>query len=60
MQLKFNQRKTIGQSLISKLIKVVIICLFFTLAIFLLEKFNFPSPKQNIKKDITNEIIKLK
>ena len=60
MQLKFNQRKTIGQSLMSKLIKVVIICLLFTLAIFLLEKFNFPSPKQNIKKDITNEIIKLK
>lgn len=60
MQLKFNQRKTIGQTLTAKLIKVLIICLIFTLAIFLLDKFNFPSPKQNINKNITNEIIKLK
>ena len=60
MQLKFTREKKIGQSLIARLIKVLILCLVFTLAIFLLDKFNFPSPKQNINKDITNEIIKLK
>jgi len=30
------------------------------LVLFLLSKFNFPAPKQEIKIDITNEIIKLK
>ena len=28
--------------------------------IFLIEKINFPSPKQNYKIDITNEVEKLK
>tara|TARA_B110000967_G_scaffold20424_1_gene19042 strand:+ start:6125 stop:6229 length:105 start_codon:yes stop_codon:yes gene_type:complete len=30
------------------------------LTLFLLSKFNFPVPTQEIKKNITNEIIKLK
>jgi hypothetical protein len=60
MQLKFNKQKTIGQTLISKLIKGFIICLILTFVIFLIDKFNFPSPEQNIKKNITNEIIQLK
>jgi|TARA_B110000211_G_scaffold234866_1_gene306912 hypothetical protein len=60
MQLKFNKQKTIGETLISKLIKGVIICLFLTFIIFLVDKFNFPSPEKNIKKNITNEIIQLK
>jgi len=34
--------------------------LAFFLVLFVLSKFNFPAPKQEIKKNITNEIIKLK
>tara|TARA_B110000881_G_scaffold217771_1_gene235891 strand:+ start:732 stop:914 length:183 start_codon:yes stop_codon:yes gene_type:complete len=60
MQLKFTRQKKIGQSLIARLIKVLVLCLIFTFAIFLLDKLNFPSPKKSINKDITNEIIKLK
>ena len=59
MQLKFNNRSTIGQSLGRKMIKLIIICLFFVLFVFIVEKVNFPSPEIDIKKDITNEIKKL-
>ena len=60
MQLKFKREESIGQSLGKKLIKIVIICLIITAGIFLLDKINFPAPEKDIKKDITNEIIKLK
>ena len=59
MQPKFNNRSTIGQSLGRKMIKLIIICLFFVLFVFIVEKVNFPSPEIDIKKDITNEIKKL-
>ena len=59
MQLKFNNRSTIGQSLGRKMIKLIIICLFFVLFVFIVDKVNFPSPEIDIKKDITNEIKKL-
>ena len=60
MQLKFNNKKTFGQSLGTKMIKFIILCLFLVLFIFIIDKFNFPSPENEIKKDITNEIKKLK
>tara|TARA_X000000368_G_scaffold380158_1_gene335771 strand:- start:986 stop:1174 length:189 start_codon:yes stop_codon:yes gene_type:complete len=60
MQLKFTKQKSLGQSIGMKLIKIIIICLIFTAAIFLIEKINFPYPQKNIEKDITNEINKLK
>ncbi len=60
MQLKFNNRNTTRQSIAKKMIKFLIACLIFIVAIFLLDKFNFPSPKKNLKEEITNEIIKLK
>mgnify|MGYP006102908449 FL=1 len=59
MQPKFNNRSTIGQSLGRKMIKLIIICLFFVLFVFIVDKVNFPSPETDIKKDITNEIKKL-
>ncbi len=34
--------------------------IIIVVGIFLIEKINFPSPKQNYKIDITNEIKKLK
>ena len=60
MQLKFNRQTSIGQTWFNKLIKFAILLIILMVGIFLLEKINFPSPKNNIKKDITNEIIKLK
>ena len=60
MQLKFNNRNTIRESIGKKLLKGVIIVVTIIFAIFLIEKINFPSPEKTIKKDITNEIIKLK
>jgi len=60
MQLKFKKQESIGQSLVKVLIKILLFCLVVTFAIFLLNKVDFPTPKKNIKEDITNEIIKLK
>ena len=60
MQHKFSRQSSLGESLVKKLIKVLLLCIIATLVIFLLDKVSFPSPEQNIKKDISNEIIKLK
>ena len=60
MQIKFKRQESIGQSLVKKLIKILVVCSIIIFSIFLLNKINFPAPKNNIKKDITNEIIKLK
>ena len=59
MQLKFHSQRSLKQTVTRRLIKIAFVCLIFAFLIFLLDKFNFPSPEQDIKKDITNEIIKL-
>ena len=43
-----------------KMVNFFLYFLAFFLVLFVLSKFNFPAPKQEIKKNITNEIIKLK
>ena len=60
MQLKYNRQRNIGSSLVRILIKLVLFLILIIVAIFLIEKINFPSPEQNYKIDITNEIKKLK
>ena len=60
MQLKYNRQRSIGSSLGRILIKLVLFLILTIVAIFLIEKINFPSPEQNYKIDITNEIKKLK
>ena len=60
MQLKYNRSRGIGSSIFRILIRVVLILIIIVVGIFLIEKINFPSPKQNYKIDITNEIKKLK
>ena len=59
MQLKYNRQPSLGSSLIKFFIRFLIIILFFILAIFLVEKINFPSPEKKFNIDITNEIKKL-
>ena len=60
MQLKYNRQPSIGSSIGRILIKLVLALVFMIVVIFLIEKINFPSPKQNFKIDITNEIKQLK
>ncbi|MFL2889912.1 MAG: hypothetical protein ACJZ4O_03575 [Pelagibacteraceae bacterium] len=60
MQLKFNKQSSLKESLLKKLVKILFIFVIMIIAIFLIDKINFPSPKDEIKKNITDEIIKLK
>ena len=60
MQLKYNRQATIGSTIAKKLVKLVFVIIVIIVAIFLIEKINFPSPKQDYKIDITDEIKKLK
>ena len=60
MQLKYNRQRNIGSSIGRILIKLVLLSILIIACIFLIEKINFPSPEQNYKIDITNEINKLK
>ena len=49
MQLKYNRQPSLGSSLFKILIKLFLAILVFILAIFLIEKINFPSPEKNTK-----------
>ena len=60
MQLKYNRQQSIGSSIGRILIKLVLLLIATLVVIFLVEKIDFPSPEQNYKIDITNEIKKLK
>lgn len=60
MQYKFTSRESLKQSLIRKLIKFILFCFLFVAAIFVLDKFDFPSPEKKINKEITDEVVKLK
>ena len=60
MQLNITSSAAKRRSRNIKILKTIIYFLVFFISLFLLEKFHFPYPKQDIKKNITNEIIKLK
>ena len=60
MQLKYNRQQSIGVSIVRLLFKLALILIVLLVSIFIIEKINFPSPKQDYKIDITNEIKKLK
>ncbi len=60
MQLKYNRQRRVGSSIGRLLIKFVFLAIIVITAIFLIEKIDFPSPKEKYKIDITNEIKKLK
>jgi small neutral amino acid transporter SnatA (MarC family) len=60
MQINYNNRLSEKTSIKRKIINFLIFIIITLLGLFILSKFNFPAPKQEIKKNITNEIIKLK
>jgi len=57
---KISSRYTTKQSIMRWFIKAILVAVIIFIAIFLIEKINFPSPEKNFNQDITNEIIKLK
>ena len=59
MQLKYNRQQSFGSTFLKTMIKLFLLIIIFIVAIFLIEKINFPSPKKNYEIDITNEIRKL-
>ena len=59
MQLKYNRQSSIGSSLLKILVKLLFAIVIFIIAIFLIEKINFPSPEKKFNIDVTNEIKKL-
>tara|TARA_B100000674_G_C37533023_1_gene774742 strand:+ start:28 stop:207 length:180 start_codon:yes stop_codon:yes gene_type:complete len=59
MQLKYNRQPSFGSTLIRLIIKSLIAIVIFIIAIFLIEKIKFPSPKKNYDIEITNDIKKL-
>ena len=59
MQLKYNRQTSFGSSLLRILAKLLLVVIFFILAIFLIEKINFPSPEKKYNIEITNDIKKL-
>ena len=60
MQLKFNRQKSLRDSLLQKLLKLIVFVGLFVVIVFLLEKINFSKPDKEFNTDITNEIIRLK
>ena len=60
MQLKFNRQKSLKDSLLQKLVKLIVFVGIFVVIVFLLEKINFSKPDKKFNTDITNEVIRLK
>ena len=60
MQLKFNRQKSLKDSLLQKLLKLIVFVGLFVIIVFLLEKINFSKPDKEFNTVITNEIIRLK
>lgn len=59
MQLKYNRQPSLGSSIIKTLFKLLMAIIILIVAIFLIEKINFPSPKKEYQIDVTDEIKKL-
>ena len=59
MQLKFNRKPSLGNSILKNLIKLFLLIVVFIITIFLIEKISFPSPEKKYQIDVTNEIKKL-
>ena len=59
MQLKYNRQPSLGSTLIRTIVKLFFAIIFFVIAIFLIEKINFPSPDKKYDIDVTNDIKKL-
>ncbi len=60
MQPRLNLRSKTNTPLLGLLLKGFAIIVLISLAFYLLDKVDFPSPQNEIKEDATDQIIKLK
>ena len=60
MQPRLNLKSRNNSSLLGTILKGLIIVGLISLAFFLVDKIDFPSPQSETKEDVTNQIIKLK
>ena len=60
MQPRLNLKSRNNSSLLGTILKGLIIVGLISLAFFLVDKIDFPSPQSDTKEDVTNQIIKLK
>ena len=60
MQPRLNLRSKASTPLMGFLLKGLAVIVFISLAFYLLDKVDFPSPQNEMKEDATDQIIKLK
>ena len=60
MQPRLNLRSKNNSSLLGVIFKGLAIIVLISLAFYLVDKIDFPSPQSETKEDVTNQIIKLK
>jgi len=57
--MQFIKKTSSSRSILGLVIKISLLSLVVLVAIFLLNKIDFPAPKKEIKKIITNENFKI-
>ena len=57
--MQFIKKTSSSRSIIGIMIKLVLLSLIILIAIFLLNKIDFPAPKKEIEKIISNENFKI-
>ena len=57
--MQFTRKTSYSKSIIGLLIKLFIIAIVFIGIVFLLNKLDFPAPKKDIEKIISNENFKI-
>jgi len=60
MQPRLNLKSKNSSPLLHSILKGLAVVVLIGLAFYLLDKLDLPSPKNELKKDVTNQIIKLK
>ena len=57
--MQFVKKTSSRQNIVSLIIKLILASVLIIVAVFLLNKIDFPSPKKNIEKVIPNENFKI-
>ncbi len=57
--MQFIKKTSSSKSIIGTITKIALVSITFLLVIFLLNKIDFPAPKKEIEKIITNENFKI-
>ena len=60
MQPRLKLRSKNESSFLNIILKGLLAVVFIALIFYLIDKINFPSPENEVKEDVTNQIIKLK